>query len=421
MEESNVTFLGFFGRQNLGNECTLQAIISNTRRYVPGARCRCVCVVPEDTTTRHSIPAFPIVDSWPTVWIPQWLGTSHNRLVLLGRRILVRVLRSLAAFSTWLNALRILRTTDVLIIPGTGLLTDAYSRPFGWPYHIFIWCVTAKLCGCNLLFISVGAGPIYHPLSKWFIKTALFLADYRSYRDAGTLQYLRSVGVATQGDRVVPDLAFLLPPGMLGRCNARRKAQRPVIGVGLMHYAGRLSVARPLEQTYQCYLQALAQFVVWLLEHEYDVSLLIGDATDDMHVVHDLQDVLRQHSTADMSRIVDAPILTVEELLTRLSETDAVVATRFHNALLALVLEKPVIMISFHDKCVSLMQQMDLGEYCTDINSLSGDALIESFNRLQANAPGVKERIRRKVEENRRAVEAQYEAILAKESSAGAG
>jgi polysaccharide pyruvyl transferase WcaK-like protein len=44
--------------------------------------------------------------------------------------------------------------------------------------------------------------------------------------------------------------------------------------------------------------------------------------------------------------------------------TDIVVATRFHNVIMALLLNKPVIAISFH-KCASLMSQMDCGTATT--------------------------------------------------------
>ena len=34
---STITFFGNFGTQNLGNECTLRAIIQNTRKHLPMA------------------------------------------------------------------------------------------------------------------------------------------------------------------------------------------------------------------------------------------------------------------------------------------------------------------------------------------------------------------------------------------------
>jgi polysaccharide pyruvyl transferase WcaK-like protein len=411
MEPVRVAFLGWFGAHNLGNECTLQTIIYNLRRYLPDAELKCVCVEPDDTEARHGIAATLIAEPFPTV------GSSKSRLVrnnpvakTLGK-IWFRILRIPIGLLGWLKAFRTLKGTHMLIVPGTGLLTDAYARPFGWPYYIFKWSLTAKLCGCRLLFVSVGAGPIYHPLSRWFIKSALSMADYRSYREDSTFQYLTSIGFATNKDRVFPDLAFNLPANLLPDGDVRN-GQRPVVGIGLMHYAGRLSVDSPGNATYVAYLQTLAQFVEWLLARQYDISLLVGDASNDIHVVQEFKDLLKRRGSFDQSRIIDALILTVEDVLARLAETDAVVATRFHNALLALVLNKPVIMISFHHKCDSLMNQMDLSEYCEDIHHVTTDRLIERFVQLEQNAEALKDLIKRKVEQQRQALEEQYEIIF---------
>jgi len=138
----------------------------------------------------------------------------------------------------------------------------------------------------------------------------------------------------------------------------------------------------------------------------------MGDAADDAHVLHEFKGLLQQSSLFDPARIIDIPITTVNDLLTRLAETDVVVATRFHNALLALVLNRPVILISFHQKCDSLMDQMGLSDYCEDINSLSTDKLVRQFVRLRQNADMLKDVTKRKANEQRRALEQQYEIIF---------
>ena len=47
-EEENC-FLRLFGQQNWGNDATLQAIVFNTRKYLPDAELRCVCTGPDAT------------------------------------------------------------------------------------------------------------------------------------------------------------------------------------------------------------------------------------------------------------------------------------------------------------------------------------------------------------------------------------
>ena len=56
---ARISFYGNFGAGNLGNECTLQAVIEQTRRRRPDAQLLCFCTNPQDVRTRHNIAAFP--------------------------------------------------------------------------------------------------------------------------------------------------------------------------------------------------------------------------------------------------------------------------------------------------------------------------------------------------------------------------
>jgi polysaccharide pyruvyl transferase WcaK-like protein len=98
--------------------------------------------------------------------------------------------------------------SDALVMTGTGNPGRLRHRPFDLHYEILKWSIVAKLRGCKLLFVSVGAGPIAHSLSRLIVKSALSLADYRSYRDDFSMTSLDSIGFKRSKDRVYSDLAF---------------------------------------------------------------------------------------------------------------------------------------------------------------------------------------------------------------------
>jgi polysaccharide pyruvyl transferase WcaK-like protein len=179
-----------------------------------------------------------------------------------------------------------------------------------------------------------------------------------------------------------------------------------------MLYAGRQSVDRPSEAVYADYLESLVVFVRWLLAHDYDVRLLTGDICDRPAVGHFVELLKERSVLYEEGRIIDDPVLSVEHLLWQLSNTDVVVATRFHNVLLALLLNKPAISISFHQKCDSLMSAMGLSEYCQDIKHLGSERLIEQFCELQKNAPWLKSLIEEKTEQFRNDLDDQYNVIF---------
>ncbi|MGB8989786.1 MAG: polysaccharide pyruvyl transferase family protein [Candidatus Sulfotelmatobacter sp.] len=396
-----IAFFGHFGRGNFGNESTLQAMLCNLRRLAPDAEFNCICTGPETVSATYGISAEP---SRSTV-VKRW--TPHNGAARWWRKLVVGIPSELYR---WLSGPRILCDAEALIVPGTGVLTDAFTLLEWGPYDMFRWAVTAKLCRCKVLFVSIGAGPIYSRRGRILVKAALFLADFRSYRDESTLQYLKGIGFHTGADPVYPDLAFSLPKSLAPRSQEKR-GRRLVVGLGLMEYAGKYSIANPDNAVFSAYLEKLVEFVRWLLAQDFDVRLLIGDLAD-VPVTQEFRSLLKQRVVYEEGRIIDEPVASVDDLLSQIAATDFVVATRFHNVLLSLMLNKPSIAISFHHKCSSLMSQMGLSQYCQDINRLNADRLIEQFCDLEKNAETLKPLIKNKAEEFRRALDEQYDRIF---------
>jgi len=401
-EPTKIAFFGHFDSTNFGNESTLAAILHHLRRFHPDAEVTCISTGPEATVATHHIEAIPVGERFLKSWAPRSPLTRVLRRICVGLPGEAR---------QWAKGLIRLGHTDMLIVPGTGLLTDAFGL-FGWGhYSLFKWSLIAKVCGCKLLLVSVGAGPIYSGFGRWLIRSILSLADFRSYRDGSTKQYLAGIGFRTDNDRIYPDLAFSLPESMIPHRDAKG-GRRSVVGLGVMVYAGRYSVATPDDTTYSAYLDNLITFAKWLLAREYDLRLLIGDVPD-LQARQEFRDLLKEHlSPADNERIVDEPICSIETLLSQIVATDIVVATRFHNVLLALLCDKPVISISFHHKCASLMSVMGLSEYCLDINAFQADKLIEKFCELETKLDIIKRSTRAKAMEFRAALDEQYEYIF---------
>ncbi len=300
----------------------------------------------------------------------------------------------------------------MLVMTGTGMLGDFGIRPFGLHYDILAWSIMAKLCRCQLLFVSVGAGPISHPLSRYFIKAALALADYRSYRDTFSKIYLEGIGFDITNDTVYPDLAFSLPKAMLSGSHIRDSRQ-PVIGVGLMNYYNRRATSEKDETIYREYIAKVATFVSRLLERKYTVRLLIGDVAYDNRVRQDLRELLEARGlNYEDGKIIDEPASSLEMLLSQLAATDVVVASRYHNVLLALMLAKPVVAISYHNKLDSLMTGVGLAKFSLDIEHIDIKELIEQLTHLEESLENLKTGLERKTEVYRSALDEQYDHIL---------
>ncbi|MFI5092221.1 MAG: polysaccharide pyruvyl transferase family protein [Candidatus Acidiferrales bacterium] len=401
-KKPKISLFGHFGGGNFGNESTLQAMLCHIRRTLPDAEITCICTAPEFVAANYKIAASPM--TW--VVVKSW--NLHSPLARFARKMFIGIPSEVYR---WLVGIKILWDKDALIVVGTGLMTDAF-RLDGWgPYGTFKWSMIAKLSRCRLLFVSVGAGPLSDGLARFLATSALSLADFRSYRDESTLQYLRDIGFRSNGDQVYPDLAFSLPAAVLPNGHTQN-GRRLVVGLGLMDHVGMYGKVNATSADYSAYVETLAAFVKWLLDREYDVRLLIGDRND-MPILREFRAVLKGRLSMDEDRrITDKPAQSVEDLLSQLAETDLVVGTRFHNVLLALLLNKPTISISFHHKCSSLMSQMGLSEYCQDIKQLNADKLIEQFCQLEKNSESLRQMIRERVADCRKALDEQYSIIF---------
>jgi polysaccharide pyruvyl transferase WcaK-like protein len=399
-EVKTITFLGHFGAGNLGNESTLQAVIERTLRHWPQATLQCACTNPKDVESRHKISAF----SWkPSPARPLMGRTPASRRWLTALyRIPRRILYELAHITM---CIRVLTHSDLLIICGTGVVCDYLTGPSGWPYDLFKWTALAKLCQKDVLVLGVGVGPINHPISRWLIIHALGSANFRSYRDEASKQYMEKIGFNADLDIVCPDVAFGLSENLFRASIALR--QRPVIGLGLKGHTGTAN-----NNAYRNYLSVMVGFVRWLWEHGYDVQLLAGDIEYDRNVTEDVVTALKERLVTE-GKIAAEQARTVEQLLNQLNATDLVISPRFHNLVLASVLNKPIIALSDHPKLDSLMIGFGLSEYRLSLEALRLDDLIALFVRSWGDAERIKACIREKAGAYREALDEQYATAFA--------
>jgi len=337
------------------------------RQARPDAEVTCACDWPKRVRANYHIPAISI--NWPR---------SSNFLFRSLNDLLFKVPGRLVDLFYTFNAAR---QFDVMIIPGTGILDDFGDRPWGMPYTLFKWCLFARLLGVKIAFVSIGAGPMAHPVNRWLLKSAARFAHYRSYRDSGSKNFMASIGIDTRMDPVYPDLVFNLPiPPSL--TTSRQEAEPLSVGIGVMFYQGPTGHADGGQQIYETYVKKITRFVLWLLDHGYRVRLLVGDAID-QHVVDTIINTIRtERVDLPPKQLVAEPAHTYDDLMRQIADTDIVIASRFHNLICALKLNRPVVSLGYRQRHEELLADMGLGAFCQSIENLDVDRLIEQFTTL---------------------------------------
>jgi polysaccharide pyruvyl transferase WcaK-like protein len=375
---------GLFGSGNSGNDGSLEATLIFLRRIQGNADVVCFC------QPSHSAAA-AVSRDYGVAATPLAVPRPASRML--------RVLDILSfalprQFASLLRAVRQTSRLDLLILPGTGNLDDFRKQSLGIPLAVFGWCLAARLTGTRIAFVSVGAGPISNPLSRWLLRSAAALADYRSYRDSPSRSFMEGIGVDTRGDEVYPDLVFGLPaPAAPVRDVA--DAESPCVGVGIMKYEGwRLGGTREAA-IYAAYLARITKFVLWLLDRGHPLRILSGDATDQPAVADVVESVASARPNLPQGQMRAEPMYSIQDLMHQIAQTDLVVATRFHNVVCALKLGKPTVSIGYGQKNDALMADMGVGRFCQQIERLDLDLLIAQFTELEADRARFARSIRR--------------------------
>src|SRR6266446_5962125 len=221
---ARIGLLHHVGGGNLGDDATLDVVVHNIKRRWPHAIMVAFSMNPSDTQKRHGIPSYPLrANIWSFGYKPARseaslknsitaLASKHRLLFCLLRAtnaLAIRMPRALFREASFLAASRrTIRSLDLLVIGGGGQLTE-WGGPWGFPYTIFKWVLLARCLRVRCLFLYVGAGPLSHPLSRFFVRRSLRAADYVSFRDEESQELVHDIGFAGES-QVCPDSVYSL-------------------------------------------------------------------------------------------------------------------------------------------------------------------------------------------------------------------
>lgn len=399
---NKIVLFGFFGSGNIGNDTSLEAALYHIKKYQPNANIICVCTGPDEVTRRFGIQAQPM--SGQGADKPDSKG-FHSRIKRFWSRLVDEI-------SFWVQKPQWFAAGDQFIVVGSGGVDDyGVRRPWHRPYVLYKWCQTAKMGGAQVVFLSVGAGPIRNRVSKFLMLKALRMADYRSFRDVAAFNYLHSVGYDTSGDRLYPDLVFSLPKTSLPTPKVSSSAP-VVVGLGLINYYGHQYSPGVGERIYQEYIAKIRHFASWLLREGFVIRVLSGDVSDTWPA-QDLVDFVHTEGEAKWREKLIVPEITnANELFNQIAQTDLVVASRFHNVLCALMLERPVISLSYHEKNDALMREMGLEDYCQHIEHFTNERLVQQFSSCVHEIDQIVRRIHNQLDNYRNLLDEQYKTLL---------
>jgi polysaccharide pyruvyl transferase WcaK-like protein len=365
-----VGLFGLFGAGNVGNDASFEVVLNYLRSQHPDSIIDAMCSGPQRLGVEYGIETSPLT----------WHHGKEDR----ASGVTAIILKALGKIVDTFKTAAWVRRHDVVIVPGTGVLEASLPvRPWETPYAMFLLCVFGRIFGTKVALVSVGANPVNQRLTRWLLHSAATLSFYRSFRDVPSRDAVppRKAG---DHDEVYPDLVFgfQTPPDDPGHDQT--------VGVGVMAYVGGNDDRRQSDELHDRYVDAMEQFVLWLVDTGHRVRLFWGDDIDGLVAQEIMSHVRACRPDLEPTSVAAEPFSSLVELMGHMVRVGTVVGTRYHNVLCALKLSKPTISIGYSAKHDALMAEMGLPEFSQSARSLNAEQLIAQFAELERRAGDIR-------------------------------
>lgn len=422
--DTKIGLLHHVGGGNLGDGATLEAVAGNIKQRWPNAEIVAFSMNPDDTETRHGIKSHTLRrNCWSIGYRPTGAEatlkanvkalTRKYRPVFYLLKAASAPIEMLRELSFLVSSRRTIESFDLLIISGGGQLTEK-DGPWGFPYTIFKWVILARSAGVSCIFLNVGAGPLSRPLSKFFVRRALQAADYVSLRDDKSQALVHAIGF-TGESRVCPDSVYGLEVAA-AEGSARERGSQSIVGFAPMPYPDPGPSGYPAEVNqvfYDAFIRKLASFASWLVSRSYALAPFGTDIGVDPLAIKDLQrTLLNNHGIPQSQCGANHSIKSVRDLLATMSGMDYVITCRFHGVIFAHLLNKPILAIAHHPKVTELMADLELSDYCVDIQDFDVGLLAGRFASMVNNAEEIKSRMAARLTRNRQQLRSQFDELF---------
>lgn len=265
---------------------------------------------------------------------------------------------------SYLDFIKSIGPNDMLVLCGGTHFHDDYSfvrllRHWLYLARINYLFALAKRKGACTLCIGNGFGPIKHAVTRNLTKQFVGLCNAVTVRDRSSSRALALLGYMP--DLVHPDLAMLLyrPDQQVEKDS--------IIGVSLTSLSAQSAKAVPDEQLVKAVADELTVFSR-SVKNNVLVRLFVirsGDRESDAPIMNQLHQQLQANGVRSE---VYAFTNDLNELIQQMLPCRVFLASRFHSAVLGAVTQNRLIILSYHNKLVSLAEEMKMNSrYVVDL------------------------------------------------------
>ncbi|WP_243299401.1 polysaccharide pyruvyl transferase CsaB [Bacillus litorisediminis] len=330
---------GFYGLGNTGDEAILEAIIDNLRTNFDNPEITVFSLSPEKTAKEHNVRS--VYRAW----------RRENK-----------------------EKVRELRSADLLISGGGGLLQDTYPTKFLFgplPYYLLI-VLLAKLCGTKVMFFSQGVGPVNSRWGKFLMKLAN-LADFITVRDEYSKELLHKLGVTKPETVVTSDIVFAFQPKEDKACveSLPLKGNERLIAVSVRPWLGR---TKQFEQ--------MAVILDELIEKKGVTPVFVP--MEGHHDEKASKDVMAHMKHADQCLLLGNDF-TPNQYLQFIGQCEMTIGMRLHALIFSTLMGVPHIGLSYDKKVESLLKRNGMWEVSSVLEEVDEKVMVDNALKILDN------------------------------------
>lgn len=297
---------------------------------------------------------------------------------------------------------------DLIVGMGGGFYNDNYwvALP-GRLCHLII----GKLLGKFVAISAHSFGPFHRKLAQLLAHYVFNWVDVICVRDEASLAILKSLNVADNKVHKVADSAWLLDSISKEEANSLLAQQgidadQPL----LVSVSGRIWPYYRLKgnnQGHQNYIEAVVAVLNFIIEKYHGWVVFLSTCYDDRQVGFEIKQRLQQPDRF----CIASEAYEAKQLKGLYGLMDFHIGTRMHSIILALSKGTPCIGISYEPKLFSLMTELELEGFVTDIEVIEAlkvekmvDKIVKDRQRYQAVIDQKLPELQQQAQENARII-----------------
>lgn len=327
----NIAVFGYYGAGNLGDDVILYAIVKRLSRFIDKSR---IVVVSSQLN-------------------------ANLQFIRLRYGVEAVSLRDPLGF------LKVLFSSKVLVLGGGGILQPGFTI-----FSIFLYSLLFKLFGCKVVLLSVGVEfpHSFSLIDKFLVRLLVGVSDVVTVRDLVSRAFLNSLAVS-KPILVFRDLSYLIYND-LSRFRSNFEFNGggdPYVILVLKDISSNVMPLMGEHLDLHYLVNVLSDFCNYLIDvRGVKVYFLIAQhgLKSDLNIA---LKVLKNVNNLSMVHVAFYGSMPFNKLLDLLRGSICVISMRLHPLILASMMGKPVIGLSYSNKVKTFMYENDLGSFLIDL------------------------------------------------------